>query len=78
MEEPEDRLYRRLMGGRAMVAHYLLTLVPPGADPLGPENVLVFAPGVMTGAPFSGQERVGVGAKSPLTGGFGNAEAGGF
>jgi len=78
IEEPEDAFYRKLMGGRGLVAHYLLTLIPRGAAPLGPENALVFAPGVVTGASFSGQGRSGIGAKSPLTGGFGNAEVGGF
>ena len=39
------------MGGRALVAHYLLTLVPPGADPFGPENIFVLAPGIVTGSP---------------------------
>ena len=78
VEEPDDAFYRKMMGGRALVAHYLLTLVPPGADPLGPENIFVMAPGIVTGSTFSGQGRNGVGAKSPLTGGLGSAEAGGY
>ena len=78
IEEPGEAFFRRYLGGRALIAYYLLHLVPPDADPLGPENVLVFAPGIVTAAPFSGQGRNGVGAKSPLTGGFGNAEVGGF
>src|SRR5438094_909169 len=78
VEEPGEAFYRTLLGGRALIAHYLLKLVPTGADPLGPDNVLVFAPGIVTAAPFSGQGRNGIGAKSPLTGGFGNAEVGGF
>lgn len=78
VEEPGEPFYRRYLGGRAMVARYLLQLVPAAADPLGPENVLVMAPGVVTGAIASGQGRNGVGAKSPLTGGLASAEAGGF
>ena len=78
IEERDDAFYRRYLGGRALVAYYLLNEVPAGADPLGPENLLVFAPGVLTGASVSGQGRNGVGAKSPLTGGLGSAEAGGF
>lgn len=78
VEEPGEDLLRKLMGGRALVAHYLLTLVPRGADSLGPENVFVMAPGIVTGSTFSGQGRNGVGAKSPLTGGLGSAEAGGY
>ena len=78
IEEPGEQFFKTYLGGRALIAHYLLKLVPQGADPLGPDNVLIFAPGVVTAAPFSGQGRNGVGAKSLLTGGFGNAEVGGF
>jgi len=78
VEEPDDAFYRKMMGGRALVAHYLLTLVPAGADPFGPENIFVMAPGIVTGSTFSGQGRNGFGAKSPLTGGLGSAEAGGY
>ncbi|HEY8476904.1 MAG TPA: aldehyde ferredoxin oxidoreductase N-terminal domain-containing protein, partial [Chloroflexota bacterium] len=77
-EEPGEAFYRRFLGGRSFIAHYLLREVPAGADPLGPENVLVFAAGVLTGTPVPGSGRHSVGAKSPLTGGFGEAEAGGF
>jgi len=78
VDEPGDEFYRTYVGGRAVVAYYLLTEMPPGVDPLGPDNLLVFAPGVITGAAVSGQGRNGVGAKSPLTGALGSAEAGGF
>lgn len=70
--------FRRYGGGRSLIAHYLLTEVPTGADPLGPENVLVFAPGVATGTPVPGAGRHSVGAKSPLNNGFGESEAGGY
>ena len=50
-EEPGDDFFRRYAGGRGMIAHYLLKYVPRGAEPLGPDNVLVFAPGALTGAP---------------------------
>jgi aldehyde:ferredoxin oxidoreductase len=78
IEEPGDAFFRRYGGGRGLIAHYLLKHVPTGADPLGPDNVLVFAPGVLTGAPVPGAGRHSVGAKSPLTGGFGESESGGF
>jgi aldehyde:ferredoxin oxidoreductase len=44
----------------------------------GPENKLIFALGPLTGMPLMGTGRNSVGAKSPLTGAFGEAEAGGF
>jgi aldehyde:ferredoxin oxidoreductase len=78
IEEPGDAFYRRYGGGRGMIGHYLLKHVPKGADPLGPDNILVIAPGVVTGAPVPGAGRHSVGAKSPLTGGFGESESGGF
>lgn len=78
IEEPGDKFFREMGGGRGLIAHYLLKYVPEGADAFSAENVLVFAPGVLTGTPVPGTGRHSVGAKSPLTGGFGEAEAGGF
>jgi aldehyde:ferredoxin oxidoreductase len=78
VDENNDNFYRRYMGGAAMMAHYLLKEVPPDADPLGPENKMFMFPGVATGVPFSGNGRHCVGAKSPLTMGFGKSEGGGF
>lgn len=78
IETPPEEFYRTYFGGQGFVAHYLLNEVPAGADPLGPDNILVFATGVLTGAPFAGSGRHSVGGKSPLTGGFGESEAGGF
>jgi aldehyde:ferredoxin oxidoreductase len=71
---PEDW---KLLGGRALSARILLEECDPQCDPLGPDNVLVMAPGVMSGtaAPTSG--RISIGGKSPLTGGIKEANAGG-
>ena len=67
----------KLLGGRGLSAKILLDECDPKCDPLGPENVLVMAPGVMSGtaAPTSG--RISIGGKSPLTGGIKEANAGG-
>ncbi len=78
IEEPSEDFYRRYGGGSAMGLHYLLQNTPAGADPLGPENTLAFTLGGITGAPISGQSRATVVAKSPLTGGVGDSQAGGF
>ena len=78
IEEPGEAWFRKYGGGRGLIAYNLLKYVPADADPFSPENVLVFAPGVATGATVPGAGRHSVGAKSPLTGGFGEAEAGGF
>jgi len=77
-EEPDEAFYRTYFGGWGFVAYYLLKEVPPGIDPLSPENRLVFAPGPLTGAPVAGSARNAVGGKSPLTGLFGEADVGGF
>jgi aldehyde:ferredoxin oxidoreductase len=77
-EELDEATFRKRPGGRAMIAHYLLKELPAGTDPLSPENLLIFAPGVLTGTPLSGASRHSIGARSPLTGGFGEAEVGGF
>ncbi len=57
MEELDPQLYRRYMGGRNLALHFLLGELPPGIDPLGPENKLIFMTSVMTGAPVAGQGR---------------------
>ncbi|MFX0048466.1 MAG: aldehyde ferredoxin oxidoreductase C-terminal domain-containing protein, partial [Candidatus Hermodarchaeota archaeon] len=64
------------LGGRALTSTIVAKEVDPLCHPLGPNNKLVFAPGLVTGttAPTSG--RISVGAKSPLTGGIKEANAG--
>jgi len=78
VERPGEVAMRRYLGGWNVIADVLLREVPQGTDPLGPENKLIFAAGVITGLPISGASRNAVGAKSPLTGAFGAAEVGGF
>ena len=78
IEEPSEKWYRTYMGGSGFAGYYLLKLLQPGIDPLGPENVLVLASSVVTGAPVSGFNRFTAAAKSPLTGAFGESEAGGY
>ena len=72
-----DQLYRQYLGGYGLAARILYEHIPPGVDPLGPDNMLAFMPGLLTGsgAPFSG--RFMIAAKSPLTGGWGDANCGG-
>ena len=77
-ETMEETFYRRHFGGRGLISYILLNELEPKIDPLGPKNKLVFACGPVTGAPVSGSGRNSVGAKSPLTGAYGEAEAGGF
>lgn len=77
VDEKNDHYYRRYLGGWNIVADTLLREVPKGADPLGPDNRLVFSAGILAGMALSGASRSVAGAKSPLTGGFGVGESGG-
>jgi aldehyde:ferredoxin oxidoreductase len=65
------------LGGRALIAKLLLNEVPPACDALGPHNKLIFAPGLLGGAIVATAGRLSVGAKSPLTRGAKEANAGG-
>ena len=56
----------------------MLKKMKPHTDPLSPDNLLIFAPGVLTGTPAPAIPRYTVCAKSPLTGAQGEAEAGGW
>ena len=56
-----------------LAARLLLEGTPPGIDPLGPENLLIFANSAVSGYPLAGLVRHVVCAKSPLTGGIGEA-----
>lgn len=78
VEEPGEDFYRRYLGGRGFISYYLLQELNAKVDPLSPENKLIFAPGVLTGAPIGGSGRNSVGAKSPLTHAYGDAEGGGY
>jgi aldehyde:ferredoxin oxidoreductase len=64
-------------GGRAMTSAIVSGEVPPLCHPLGPNNKLVIAPGLLTGTTAAMSGRISVGCKSPLTGGIKEANAGG-
>ncbi|MDD2921741.1 MAG: aldehyde ferredoxin oxidoreductase N-terminal domain-containing protein, partial [Anaerolineales bacterium] len=78
VEEPNEAFYRKYLGGSAMGTYYVLRDMPKGADALSPENVLTLFAGVATGAPISGQSRLNANAKSPISGGIGDSQSGGF
>jgi aldehyde:ferredoxin oxidoreductase len=74
---PED-VYRKYPGGSALAAYLVMQAIPKGADPLGPDNVLVMAVSPLTGLAISGQSRMTACARSPLTGAIGDSQCGGF
>jgi aldehyde:ferredoxin oxidoreductase len=71
-------IYRLYPGGSSLAAYLVLKNLRPGVDALSPENVLVFAVSPLTGLPIAGLSRVTAAAKSPLSGGMGDSQAGGF
>ncbi len=78
VENPDDKFYRRYVGGATFIAYSLLKELKPRTDPLGPDNKLIFAAGPVTGTPLPGAARNCVGAKSPRSGAYAKAEVGGF
>ena len=76
--EATDELFcRKYLGGAGFVSYFLLKELQQGADPLGPDNKLIFALGPVTGIQLPGSDRYCVGAKSPLTEGIAKSESGG-
>ncbi len=65
------------LGGRGLTSIMINAEVPPKCDALGPENKLIFAPGVLSGTSLVNTSRLSVGAKSPLTGTIKESNAGG-
>src|SRR5437762_1942328 len=78
VEEIPEVTVRKYLGGGALACHLLLRDMPAGVDPLGPDNMLVFMTSVINGTSLSGANRYTAAAKSPLSGGYGEAEAGGY
>jgi aldehyde:ferredoxin oxidoreductase len=73
-EVPQDYLG---LGGRGLTSIMINADVPPECDPLGPDNKLIFAPGLLSGTTLVNTSRLSVGAKSPLTGTIKESNAGG-
>ncbi|MCE5263278.1 MAG: aldehyde ferredoxin oxidoreductase family protein [Deltaproteobacteria bacterium] len=76
-ETVPDWVYENYLSGLGLGAYLLYRWIPPGADPLGPENVLGFMSGLLTGTGSLFTGRWMVMGKSPLTSGWGDANCGG-
>ncbi len=72
-----DDLAEKYLGGRGFVAKLLYDRLPRGTDPLGPQNVIVFATGPATGTMIPTASRIAIGVKSPLTGAISASYMGG-
>ncbi|MDW7668013.1 MAG: aldehyde ferredoxin oxidoreductase family protein [Bacillota bacterium] len=77
-ENLSEEIMRKYMGGKGLVYHYLKDSVDKDTDPFSKENPLYFMTGVVSGIPTGGTSRMVIGTKSPITGGFGISESGGF
>jgi aldehyde:ferredoxin oxidoreductase len=74
----DPELVRIFMGGAGFGIKLLYDNVKPGIDPLGSDNILVFAPGPLTGTVAPCTSRITVTGRSPLTGAVGMATSGGI
>ena len=75
--EPLDIEFQEL-GGKALIAQYMIKNVPPQCDPLGSQNQLIFCTTVFAGTKLTTAHRLSVGGKSPLTGGIKESNSGGY
>ncbi|WP_170311579.1 aldehyde ferredoxin oxidoreductase family protein [Vallitalea okinawensis] len=73
----DDSVYENFLSGVGLGAYYLYQNIPTGADPLGPDNILGFVSGLLTGTGSFMTGRWMAVCKSPLTGGWGDANCGG-
>lgn len=73
-----EKVYEKVLSGKGLAAWYLYKNIPAGADPLGPDNILCFASGALTGTGALLCGRWTVACKSPLTGTWGDANCGGI
>jgi aldehyde:ferredoxin oxidoreductase len=79
IEDISEKLMRKYMGGKGLISYFLNKEEYNSYEPSDPiKNNLYYMTGVMSGIPAAGTSRIVIGGKSPLTGGFGNAESGGF
>lgn len=77
VEEPFSQSDFGFLGGRGLIARTLTDECDPLCDPLGADNVLVFATSLFAGTTLSSCNRLSIGAKSPLTGTIKESNAGG-
>lgn len=78
VEQPDDAFYRKYIGGYGIGSRLLYDRMKPAADPLGPGNILGLVTGPVTGTLIPAAARYCAVARSPLTGGWGDANSGGF
>lgn len=78
IQQLEKRMARKYIGGKGLGAHLLYQHLPPHTDPLGPDNIMIFVTGPLTGTNFPAVSRSGLVTRSPQTGTFLDSYSGGF
>ena len=78
VEDLEESLARKYLGGKAMGAYLLLRHLQPQTDPYDPANLLIFITGPLSGTSFPAASRSAVITRSPMTGTFLDSYCGGF
>jgi len=78
IQELDESIARKYIGGKGLGAYLLYKHLKPGIDPLGPENIMIFVTGPLTGTNFPAVSRSGLITKSPQTGTFLDSYSGGF
>ena len=78
IEQTDQEIFKKFIGSRGYAAKLLYDMTGPGTKPFDPENPVIFSTGLLTGTPWPTSARYTVTCKSPLTGVYGYANAGGF
>ncbi|MCD4721397.1 MAG: aldehyde ferredoxin oxidoreductase family protein [Desulfobacula sp.] len=78
IQELSEGIAKKYIGGKGLGAHLLYKHLKPGTDPLGPDNIMIFVTGPLTGTNFPAVSRSGLITKSPQTGTFLDSYSGGF
>ena len=78
LESLPEEVLRNFIGGTGLASYLLYRHCPPGADPLGPDNPLIFACSPLVGSRLTTSSKFAVAAKSPLTGMIGDSLSSSF
>ncbi|MCJ7806128.1 MAG: aldehyde:ferredoxin oxidoreductase, partial [Clostridia bacterium] len=76
-KELEEEIYQDYLGGKGLGSYLLMKMLPPGVDPLSPQNLLIFTTGPAVDTVLAPASRYGVFSKSPATGLYSESYSGG-
>ena len=77
VRQPGEEVLQAYLGGRGLGSYLLWKELPAGVDPLGPDNVLIFTTGPLTGTLFPGSSRYALFTRSPATNAYAESTSGG-